>query len=270
MSAKYAHPSPDNFPSYRAPSTQDGPRFKDAQHREKAATAFYQGAQTYDAVRPNYPKSVVDLLADQDTVIDIGAGTGKFTEQLTNATVWACDPSQDMARILRHKTSIPVWRACAENTGLPDNSVDAIVCAQSWHWVEASQASAECARIIRDQGKLVLAWNTLDVTAHPWVLRLARIMHSGDIHRPGFYPDVSHPWQLDQEIRTTWTHKLRPEQLHLLMHTRSYWLNAKEHIRERMTHNLNWYLYEHLGFEPGHKIELPYRSDAFVYRLAEG
>ena len=48
------------------------------------------------------------------------------------------------------------------------------------------------------------------------------------------------------------------------MHTRSYWLRNNEAIHERMTHNLNWYLYEHMGFSAGQKLHIPYRTDAFV------
>ena len=35
-----------------------------------------------------------------------------------------------------------------------------------------------------------------------------------------------------------------------------------------MTANLDWYLYEHLGFAPGQPVELPYRTDAFVLERA--
>jgi len=125
-------------------------------------------------------------------------------------------------------------------------------------------ACAELDRVLAPGGKILLVWNTLDVNADPWILRLSRIMHSGDVHKPGFYPDYTAPWSLDRELRLTWENELTPEQLHQLMHTRSYWLRNGEAIHERMTHNLDWYLYEHMGFKPGQKLRIPYRTDAFV------
>lgn len=261
-------PNPAHFPSYRPPSEKEAPVFADSAHRARSAGAFATGADAYDDVRPGYPAAVAELLAGASTVLDVGAGTGKLTADLTAAgrTVVACDPSPDMCRVLRSKLGVPVWRATAEATALADASLEAVASAQTWHWVDVPAASAELARVVKPGGALLLVWNTLDVHADPWVLRLARIMHSGDIHKEGFYPTVDAPWQLTAERRLSWAHTLTPEQLHVLMHTRSYWLRNGDAIHERMTHNLNWYLFEHMGFAPGQPLEIPYRTDAFLYR----
>ena len=52
------------------------------------------------------------------------------------------------------------------------------------------------------------------------------------------------------------------------MHTRSYWLRNTTKIHDRMTHNLNWYLYEHMGFAEEQPLEIAYRTDAFVLTRA--
>ena len=121
---------------------------------------------------------------------------------------------------------------------------------------------------IRPGGSLLLCWNTLAVH-HPWVLRLSRIMHSGDVQREGFYPSVATPWKLDRELREEWVEMVPVERCFELMATRSYWLKAKEATRAKMESNLNWYLFERLGFDPGDTIPLPYRTDAFLYRRGE-
>ena len=257
-------PDPSHFPSYRKASTRQGPGFRDAAQRTASAQAFRRGASTYHDVRPGYPDEVSALIADAHTVADIGAGTGKLTESLPNARVVALEPSADMAGILAAHLRLPVLRATAESTALADASLDAACLAQTWHWVDVPAACAELDRVLAPGGKILLVWNTLDVNADPWILRLSRIMHSGDVHKPGFYPDYTEPWSLDRELRLTWENELTPEQLHQLMHTRSYWLRNGEDIHERMTHNLDWYLYEHMGFKPGQKLRIPYRTDAFV------
>ena len=251
------------------PSKKAGPTFRDSAHRSGAAEAFDRDATRYDAARPTYPAALSELVGP-GTVCDVGAGTGKFTQLLCDdsRSVLACDPSGDMTRVFHTVLpEVPVWRATAEATGLADDSVDALTCAQTWHWVDVHAASREADRVIRPGGRLVLCWNTLAVR-HPWVLRLSRIMHSGDVQREGFYPEVSAPWRLTDELRQEWLHPIAVEDCFELMATRSYWLKANERTRAKMEANLSWYLFERLGFDRGDTIPLPYRTDAFVYERA--
>lgn len=266
-------PDPAHFPSYRAPSTKSAPTFRNDSARQRSGGAFVDEVDTYDDVRPGYPAqlaqeflSALTPLADAPTVLDVGAGTGKFTELLDPAenTVWACDPSGPMCAQLRNRLNVATWQATAEATALPAESVDGVVVAQAWHWVDVAAASTELDRILRPGGKVLLVWNTLDVHSDPWVLRLARIMHSGDIHKPCFLPEVAAPWHIAREWRLNTTHTLRAAELHDLMHTRAYWLRNGEKIRARMTGNLDWYLYEHTELDPAADVVLPYRCDAFL------
>ena len=258
-------PPPHPAVSYRPASAKDTPTFRGDAHRARSARAFADGAETYDDVRPGYPAEVAALVDAGRVIVDAGAGTGKLTADLMRPgrQVFAFDPSADMVRVLHDRLGIPVWRATAEATALATDSVDAVVCAQTWHWLDTAAAAAEFNRILRPGGRVVLAWNTLDTT-DPWVLRLARIMHSGDIQRPGFYPEVPAPWRITDEVRTLWHDELTTGQIHDLTHTRSYWLRSGEKIRQRVTDNLNWYLHEHSGLPEGATVNLPYRTDAFV------
>lgn len=251
--------------TYLQRSRQDLPRFPGEAEKIRAARSFDTGAARYDAVRPGYPAEVVSLLHGHHLVADVGAGTGKLTAALVDAghEVLAVDPSPDMARVLRERVQVPVWRATAEQTALADAAVDALGCAQTWHWVDPVAASAEFDRVVRPGGAVLLVWNNLDVS-HPWILRLAKIMHSGDIHKEGFRPTVAAPWKIDRVLRTTWTQYLTPEQLYLLTQTRSYWLKSGEQTRARVTENLRWYLFDRLGYQPGQLLAIPYRCDAFL------
>lgn len=248
----------------RPPSAKDAPGFTSDAHRWASAGAFATGADIYDVVRPGYPAQVSSLLDGFPLIADIGAGTGKLTEDLVAShEVVALDPSVDMARILRARLNIPTWQATAEATALADDSIDAAACAQTWHWVDVEKASAELDRVIRPGGRIVLAWNTLDVS-HPWILRLARIIHSGDIQREGFLPAVTDPWRITQEWRGRWTQYLTTDQVYLLAQTRSYWLRSSDSVRQKVTDSLRWYLFDRLEYQPGQLLAIPYRTDAFV------
>ncbi|KQB85690.1 class I SAM-dependent methyltransferase [Corynebacterium lowii] len=244
------------------PSQVEQPRFRDAQQRLGSAQAFRTGARTYHDARPGYPPEVIELLRGFRRVVDIGAGTGKLTEALAeHHEVLALDPSAEMIRLASRYA--PSWQATAEHTALAEHSVDAAACAQTRHWVDVPQACAELDRIVRPKGQVLLAWNTIDVS-DPWVLRLTRIMHAGDVLRPGFLPAIAAPWTIAQELRTQWTDHLTPPEIIALARTRSYWLRSPAHIRNKIEKNLSWYLYEHSGYQEGSSVALPYRCDAFV------
>ncbi|QDZ42570.1 class I SAM-dependent methyltransferase [Corynebacterium sp. sy039] len=249
-------------------SRKDQPKFHNEHQRKRSAQAFNHNSDLYDDIRPGYREELLDLLPrTPQKVIDLGCGTGKLSSLLASRDhdVIGIDPSMDMLRVFSRKMAMPCIQATAENTALRDHSVDVITCAQTWHWVDSSLASAECDRISTSNARLVLAWNSLDVTI-PWVHRLSRIMHAGDTLKEGFYPHVETPWSLAQELRLRWNHNVVPEDIEKLVQTRSYWLRSNEHTRAKVMHNLQWYLYDHLQYEKGKSIQLPYRFDCFLYR----
>lgn len=262
-------PSPRGGYDPRRASRRNAPRFVGPAHRSTGATSFRQGMDRYHDVRPGYPRQVTAMVRQYPRIADVGCGSGKLSGALAEAghEVWALDPSPDMVRNFRSHLPMPVWRATAEATGLPDASVDAVTCAQTWHWLDQPAAAREWNRVVRDGGRVMLVWNTLD-TKDPWVLRLTRIMHAGDILRPGFTPDVPEPWRPASELRLRWTHRLWAADLFALTATRSYWLSAGEKDRRRVAENLAWFLYDHSGLGPDSPVTLPYRCDAFL--LARG
>lgn len=247
-------------------SRRDAPLFTGAAHRAVGGLSFTEGSDTYQDVRPGYPAEILALTAGYQRVLDVGAGTGKLTGLLAAAghEVVALDPSMDMLRVLTQSyPGIPCWQAVAEHIGLVDDCVDLITCAQTWHWVDVAEASTEFDRVVAADGAVLLVWNNLD-TSIAWVHRLSRIMHAGDVLKPGFVPPVADPWTIMEEVRTTWEQHLTPEQIIELTHTRSYWLRSTEKTRAKVDANLHWYLYEHLGFIPGEPVALPYRCDGFL------
>jgi SAM-dependent methyltransferase len=132
---------------------------------------FESVADLYERVRPGYPDEAVDWLADQirigttSTVLDLGAGTGKLTRSLVGraAQVIAVEPGPNMLAQLR--VAVPDAEAllgAAEEIPLPDDSVDAVVCGQSFHWFRTDEALREIARVLRPGGGLGLIWNERD------------------------------------------------------------------------------------------------------------
>jgi SAM-dependent methyltransferase len=165
----------------------------DARIHDQAAVGFGRAAEAYDRGRPDYPASVVEHLlrvlkvSAQSCVVELGAGTGKFTNSLaaTGARIIAVEPVVSMrARLAERLPHVQVVDATAEATSLPAASVDAVVAAQAFHWFDAKRAVAEIARILRPGGGLGLIWNVRDDSL-PWVRRLTEIIdpHEGTAPR---------------------------------------------------------------------------------------
>lgn len=241
-----------------------GPVF-DAARRQHLGAAFLEGGGHYHKVRPGYPSESLDWLTETATipvndVLDVGAGTGKYTQLLAGRgwTLTAVDPSADMLAQLSH--AVPQAAAMvgtAENLELADSSIDLAIVAQAWHWCDPLTASTEIARVLRPGGTLGLIWNQLDVGL-PWVHRLARIMHAGDVHKPDFRPTLGPEFAPAEPHNTRWGQTLTPGEVLELAKSRSYYLKASEQVRAKVVANLQWYLFEHLGHVPGTELQLPY------------
>ncbi|MFE7606010.1 class I SAM-dependent methyltransferase [Brachybacterium paraconglomeratum] len=253
-------------------SGRDAPRFGSEERKRALAGAFAGQGADYDRLRPGYPDAALDamLAAGPLRAVDLGAGTGKLAWALVERglEVTAVDTSAAMLEVAGARCEGLATRvAPAEATGLPAASAELVTVAQAWHWFDAEAASAEVVRLLAPGGVLALVWNMLDVTI-PWVHRLSRIMHAGDIHREDFDPTVGPGLELTERRALTWEDPMPTQDVIDLARTRSYVITALEERRARVLANLDWYLHDHLGHARGAEVAVPYRTDLFLYRAA--
>ncbi len=128
------------------------------------------------AAAPGYPaEAVAFLLGDRPLrVLDLGAGTGKLTDELLAAghEVVAVDPSAEMlAELAARHRDVTTTVGGAEQLPLPDGSVDAVVAGQAAHWFDPPRAAPELRRVLRPGGVVGFVWNVRDETV-PWVRAL--------------------------------------------------------------------------------------------------
>lgn len=152
----------------------------------------------YEQGRPEYtPDAVAYLLqrlgvahaGDTKQVVDLAAGTGKFTRALLAAGVRpiAVEPVAHMRDTLRaHTPGIEPVDGTAESMPFDDHSADAVVAAQAFHWFDGPAALTEIHRVLKPLGGLGLVWNAQD-RSNDWVEAIWREV---DARRD----DTPHAW----------------------------------------------------------------------------
>ncbi|HTV32157.1 MAG TPA: class I SAM-dependent methyltransferase [Methylocella sp.] len=158
-----------------------------------AACGFERSASSYVTGRPDYPFEAIGWLRDDlhlapgKAVLDLGAGTGKFIPSLaaTGASIIAVEPVAAMrSELLGQHPGITVRGGTAQTIPLEAEAVDAVTCAQAFHWFATPQALAEIRRVLRPKGILGLIWNKRDESVK-WVAALSDVMrpYEGDAPR---------------------------------------------------------------------------------------
>ena len=162
-----------------------------------AAEGFQAAAEVYARNRPDYPEALLAWLGEAlglgpgRACLDLGAGTGKFTRLLTRtgAEVTAVEPVEAMRGQLQAALpGLRILAGTAQAIPLPAGAVDAVVCAQAFHWFATLEALAEIHRVLKPGGRLGLVWNVRDESVD-WVAELAGIMarheHGAPRHESG-------------------------------------------------------------------------------------
>ena len=134
---------------------------------------FDNKAKVYEKYRPNYPKESINIIMsscgvpsiENYIIADIGSGTGKFSKLLLDngCIVYGIEPNDNMRKLAEVKFSnyknFKSINATSESTRLQDNSIDLIICAQSFHYFNNNETKEEFKRILKANGKVILLWN---------------------------------------------------------------------------------------------------------------
>ena len=143
-------------------------------------------AATYNQARDHGPEflrqwmDIVDANVESRsvrTILDLGCGTGRFTEGLAgrfNATVVGVDPSHKMLAEARSQQTHPrvfYTRGSGEFLPLKTNSVDVVFMSMVFHhFTDAPAVAQECNRVLRPGGRLCLRTGSREkIPAYPYV-----------------------------------------------------------------------------------------------------
>ena len=155
--------------------------------------------ENYARYRPGYPSEVLDLLrercglTEESEIADVGSGTGALARLfLENGNrVFGVEPNPEMRlageRLLRRYGRFTSVAARAEDTTLPDGSVDLVTAGQAFHWFDPGPTRREFARILKPSGSVALIWNTRRKEGEPFLAGYEQLLRShatdyGEVH----------------------------------------------------------------------------------------
>lgn len=123
---------------------------------------FSSGSDGYAAYRPSYPLELIDELSSispgTGRALDCGCGTGQLSVLLAERfdEVVATDASAAQIAAAEPREGVIYRTAQAQDSGLPESSVDLITVAQAAHWLDLPALYAEARRIARPQAAIAL------------------------------------------------------------------------------------------------------------------
>lgn len=243
-----------------------------AEHRRQASS-FGAAAAAYERGRPPYPPAAVDWLlpTGASRVLDLGAGTGKLTRQLRDRglDVIAVEPLEGMReQLARAVPGVPVHAGSAEEIPLADGSVDAVLVAQAWHWVDRSRAVPEVARVLAPGGRLGLVWNIRD-EREDWVAELSRILADPSPGNHGREDRglIGPPFGPVERVEVEWAHRISRDELIDLVASRSYVITLPDEQRAAVLAGVAHLADTRSGLAGPDGLVLPYVTECYRAEL---
>lgn len=143
---------------------------QDRNTRNHSTPDFGKTAKDYATFRQGFPKDFFTSLKAHGLikrgmkVLDLGTGTGSIARGFAQegCDVIAVDPADSLlqeAEELDKKANVHIEyrKAAAEDTKCDADSFDVVIAGQSWHWFNHDAAIAEAKRVLKPDGKLIIA-----------------------------------------------------------------------------------------------------------------
>jgi SAM-dependent methyltransferase len=132
---------------------------------------FDQDAVLYDAVRPGYPRALVDdvvalaRLRRGARILEIGCGTGQATHAFAERgyRIVCVELGANLAEVARRNLAafadVEIRVGAFEDVDIEAATYDLVLSATAFHWIDPTVGYARAAAALRPGGTLALAWN---------------------------------------------------------------------------------------------------------------
>ena len=246
-----------------------------------AQQGFSAAAQLYQQVRPNYPQELVAWLKEElrlsehSSAVDLGAGTGKFLPYLKQVTtnIIAIEPVSEMLEQLKIvHPEVQTVQAKSEQIPLNPQSIDAVLCAQAFHWFANIETLQQIHQTLKPNGHLGLIWNQRDESVD-WVKALADLLVPLEGDTPRYH---SGQWKLAFQHQSLFKlsseKKLSQMQRGTVENVVSKRLLSTSFIammsneqQQRLKQQFENLVFEYTGKRPQDEIDFPYVTYAYHF-----
>lgn len=149
--------------------------------------------QAYDHTRPRYPDAMIArmqqsaCLQTPKVLLEIGAGPGIASVELAKLglSMLCLEPSLAACKLAQEKCKaypqVKFINTTFEEWELTPKKFDAIIAATSFHWVAPGIRTQKTAAALKDDGSLILLWNTPPQTSYEVFQSIADIYQ---VHAP--------------------------------------------------------------------------------------
>ncbi len=156
----------------------------------------FTDAENYDRGRPRYGAETVAAivtaleLGPGAPVLELGAGTGQLSDALVQAglELTAVEPLAETRALLSRSIGAErVLEGVAEQIPMSQDSVAAVLAADSFHWFDHSRAMPEIRRVLRPGGGVAIL-RSLPRFEQPWARELGSRIAAARTSHPAFEP----------------------------------------------------------------------------------
>ena len=170
---------------------------------------FANVANQYAAFRPTYPSALIhDIVSfaggNTITALDVAAGNGQATIPLAAECqhVYASDLAVTQIAAMPVVPNVSAYVSRAEQTCLPDNSIDLVCVAQAMHWFDVDAFHREVRRIGKPGG-VIAVWTYALLRATPEITAIiddlyaetAAYWPADRVHVDNHYETLSFPYE---------------------------------------------------------------------------
>lgn len=148
-------------------------------YREFAATYtsqqrknwYSEVAAAYNQSRPRYSKELINRavelaqLPKNATILEVGCGPGTATTTFAEMgfSMVCLEPSQEASLLAQHNCAnypkVEIKNTTFEEYLLENHKFNAILAANSWHWIPPENKYEKAAAALKQNGCLILLWN---------------------------------------------------------------------------------------------------------------
>ncbi|MGV2827159.1 class I SAM-dependent methyltransferase [Myxosarcina sp. GI1(2024)] len=140
--------------------------------RQQRESWYSSVADAYHRTRPRYHQTVCDLvkqltnLTSSSTVLELGCGPGTATVSLAKLgwSLVCLEPSYEACQLAkqncREYPQVEIINTSFEAWELDGQKFDAVLAATSFHWLDPQVKYQKTAAALKDNGFLILLWNT--------------------------------------------------------------------------------------------------------------